>query len=72
MHEHPYLNGANDESLKVGEVVTNEPGIYVTNEQAKKMSKDVGFGVRIEDAVLVTEDGGVVMTGARARSPYEP
>jgi Xaa-Pro aminopeptidase len=25
MHEHPYLNGANEEKLKVGEVVTNEP-----------------------------------------------
>jgi Xaa-Pro aminopeptidase len=25
MHEHPYLNGANDEKLKVGEVVSNEP-----------------------------------------------
>lgn len=72
MHEHPYLNGANDEKLKEGEVVTNEPGIYVTNEEAKKLSKDVGFGVRIEDAVLVTVDGGVVMTGARAKSPYEP
>ncbi|KAG0648037.1 putative peptidase [Hyphodiscus hymeniophilus] len=72
MHEHPYLNGANDEKLKVGEVVTNEPGIYVTPEQAREMSKDVGFGVRIEDAVLVTENGGVVMTGARARSPWKP
>lgn len=25
MHEHPYLNGANGEKLKIGEVVTNEP-----------------------------------------------
>jgi len=25
MHEHPYLNGANGEKLKTGEVVTNEP-----------------------------------------------
>ncbi len=50
----------------------NIQGIYVTNEEAKKMSKDVGFGIRIEDAVLVTADGGIVMTGARAKSPYEP
>ncbi len=50
----------------------NIQGIYVTNEEAKKMSKDVGFGIRIEDAVLVTTDGGIVMTGARAKSPYEP
>lgn len=25
MHEHPYLNGANSEKLKIGEVVSNEP-----------------------------------------------
>lgn len=25
VHEHPYLNGANNETLKIGEVVTNEP-----------------------------------------------
>ncbi|KUJ17942.1 Creatinase/aminopeptidase [Mollisia scopiformis] len=72
MHEHPYLNGANGEKLKVGEVVTNEPGIYVTTDQAKKMDKSVGFGVRLEDPILVTETGGVPMTGSRAKSPYEP
>jgi len=74
VHEHPYLNGANEEKLKAGEVVTNEPGIYVTNEQARKLGLggNVGFGVRIEDAVLVTSEGGVVMTGLRAKSPYEP
>ncbi|APA09409.1 hypothetical protein SS1G_12208 [Sclerotinia sclerotiorum 1980 UF-70] len=72
MHEHPYLNGVNGEKLKMGEVVTNEPGIYITAAQAAKLHKPAGFGVRIEDAVLVTEKGGVVMTGLRARSPYEP
>ncbi|KAA8574930.1 hypothetical protein EYC84_004166 [Monilinia fructicola] len=72
MHEHPYLNGVNGEKLKMGEVVTNEPGIYVTSAQAEKLGKQTGFGVRIEDAVLVTENGGVVMTGSRAISPYEP
>jgi len=25
MHEHPFLNGANAEKLKAGQVVTNEP-----------------------------------------------
>ncbi|PQE28105.1 aminopeptidase ypdF protein [Rutstroemia sp. NJR-2017a WRK4] len=72
MHEHPYLNGVNGEKLKAGEVVTNEPGIYVTDEQALSMGKSKGFGVRIEDAILVTKKGGIPMTGARAKSPYEP
>ncbi|TVY27670.1 putative peptidase [Lachnellula hyalina] len=72
MHEHPYLNGANAEKLKAGEVVTNEPGIYVTTEQAKNLGRDVGYGVRLEDPILVTEDGGVPLTGSRAKSPYEP
>ncbi|RYP46990.1 hypothetical protein DL768_006913 [Monosporascus sp. mg162] len=72
MHEHPYLNGANKEKLKLGEVATNEPGIYVTTEQAKQVGKAVGFGVRLEDPILVTENGGEPMTGHRARSPYDP
>ncbi|KAK7954115.1 X-Pro dipeptidase [Apiospora saccharicola] len=72
MHEHPYLNGANSEKLKLGEVVTNEPGIYVTTEQAKTIGKIVGFGVRLEDPILVTDKGGEPMTGRRARSPYDP
>ncbi|CCG83738.1 protein of unknown function [Taphrina deformans PYCC 5710] len=72
MHEHPYLNGANDERLSVGNVVTNEPGIYVTTEQAGTIGLDKGFGVRIEDAVLVTAGGPRLMTGSRAKSPYEP
>lgn len=93
MHEHPYLNGANQEKLKIGEVVSNEPvstlfmlkqgaakglmanvfqGIYVTSEQAYKIGKPNGFGVRLEDPVLVTEKGGVPLSGRRASSPYEP
>ncbi|RYP70400.1 hypothetical protein DL771_005521 [Monosporascus sp. 5C6A] len=72
VHEHPYLNGANKEKLKLGEVATNEPGIYVTTEQAKQVGKDVGFGVRLEDPILMSENGGEPMTGHRARSPYDP
>ncbi|KAJ0121245.1 metallopeptidase family M24 [Diaporthe amygdali] len=72
MHEHPYLNGANSEKLKIGEVVTNEPGIYVTSEQAYKVGRSIGFGVRLEDPILVTEKGGVPLTGRRANSPYDP
>ncbi|KAI0522179.1 Creatinase/aminopeptidase [Xylaria bambusicola] len=72
VHEHPYLNGANHERLAAGVVVTNEPGIYVTNEQAKELGKSEGFGVRLEDPILVTENGGVPLTGRRAESPWDP
>ncbi|KAI1280258.1 Creatinase/aminopeptidase [Xylaria sp. FL0933] len=72
VHEHPYLNGANRERLTAGVVVTNEPGIYVTNEQARELGKSEGFGVRLEDPILVTEDGGVPLTGRRAESPWDP
>ncbi|PSR97517.1 peptidase M24, structural domain-containing protein [Coniella lustricola] len=72
MHEHPYLNGANDEKLEIGDVCSNEPGIYVTSEQAAKIGKEFGFGVRLEDPILVTANGGVPLSGRRAQSPYEP
>ncbi|KAL7800707.1 peptidase M24, structural domain-containing protein [Trichoderma afarasin] len=71
-HEPPYLNGANDQKLKLAEVATNEPGIYVTTEQAALLGKKVGFGIRLEDPILVTENGGVILTGSRAQSPWSP
>ena len=45
--------GNYDLPLKAGAVVTVEPGIYIPEE---------GIGIRIEDVVLVTEDGPVVLS----------
>lgn len=47
IHEKPSLSPDNCFKLASGMVVTSEPGIYLDNE----------FGVRIEDMVLVTENG---------------
>ena len=47
VHEAPYIMRGNRQLLEPGMVFTNEPGLYCIG----------GFGVRIEDDMLVTEDG---------------
>ncbi len=54
IHEPPTLSPTSKDILAVGNVVTDEPGIYL---------KDYG-GVRIEDTVLVTADGAEKLTSA--------
>jgi Xaa-Pro aminopeptidase len=48
IHEGPWLGTRSEDELPVGAVVTVEPGIYLPG---------IG-GVRIEDSVEVTGDGG--------------
>jgi Xaa-Pro aminopeptidase len=55
VHESPRLSTESDDVLEPGNVVTVEPGIYL----------DGRFGVRIEDDVVVTEDGIENLTGFR-------
>lgn len=52
VHENPSLSLRYDKLLEVGHVVTVEPGIYLENE----------FGIRIEEDVVVREEGCQILT----------
>ncbi len=53
VHEGPRVSPRSDDVLASGEVVTIEPGVYLPGE----------LGVRIEDLVVVTEDGHRNLSG---------
>ena len=57
IHEAPNCNLRNDKPMPDGTVSSAEPGIYIPDK----------FGVRIEDVVILTEDGCIDIT----RSPKE-
>jgi Xaa-Pro dipeptidase len=51
-HEWPYLVKGNHEPLAIGNSFSDEPGIYIPGE----------FGVRLEDIMVITEDGADLLT----------
>ncbi len=55
VHDGPLVSIASDLPLQTGNVVTIEPGLYLAGQ----------FGVRIEDVVLVEEEGRRVLSHAR-------
>ena len=52
VHENPRLSQRSDDVLAAGNAVTVEPGIYLPER----------FGVRIEDLVIVGEDGCEILS----------
>jgi len=48
--------------LEAGMVITIEPGLYIPEE---------AIGIRIEDMLLVTEDGAIVLSSALPKEREE-
>lgn len=61
VHEKPSLNPFDETVLKEGMVVTVEPGIYLEDN----------FGVRIEETVLVTENGCEILSSMLNKHFYK-
>ena len=60
-----YLDGV----LQVGNVLTIEPGLYFQPDDLLLPEELRGIGIRIEDDVIVTEDGCRLLTEALPRHP---
>lgn len=60
-----------DAVLEPGMVFTIEPGLYFRAEDELVPERLRGIGVRIEDDVLVTQDGCVNLSGGLPRQPVE-
>jgi Xaa-Pro aminopeptidase len=59
-----YFVGGKPRPLDPGVVVTVEPGVYVPANDERAPAEYRGIGVRIEDDVLVTQDGCRVLSDA--------
>ncbi|NUK00869.1 aminopeptidase P family protein [Streptomyces lunaelactis] len=60
-----YLDGV----LSEGNVLTVEPGLYFQPDDETLPAELRGIGVRIEDDLVITEDGARLMSGALPRTP---
>jgi Xaa-Pro aminopeptidase len=57
--------------LEPGMVMTVEPGLYIAPGTPDIPEKYLGIGVRIEDDILVTEDGNRNLSGKAPKQPEE-
>ena len=56
------------QSLQPGMVITVEPGVYINKRNKGVEECFRGIGVRIEDDILVTDDGCEVLSGQCPKS----
>ena len=61
----------NSKPFAPGMVLTVEPGLYIPPDDKSAPSKYRGIGIRIEDDVLVTENGNLNLTSKVPKDPDE-
>ncbi|HEX7463941.1 MAG TPA: M24 family metallopeptidase, partial [Actinomycetota bacterium] len=66
-----YTVGGKPRILEPGMVFTVEPGIYVADDDERASDAFRGIGVRIEDDVVITEDGHENLTAAIPKRPAD-
>jgi Xaa-Pro aminopeptidase len=59
IHEDPFLKEQAKDTLQAGQVITIEPGVYIPGK----------LGVRIEDDILITDDGCEILTDMCPHTP---
>jgi Xaa-Pro aminopeptidase len=59
IHEIPFLREEARGTLQAGQIITIEPGVYLPGK----------LGVRIEDDILITDEGCEILTGECPRTP---
>jgi len=65
-----YKSGGDWRALEPGMVLTVEPGLYLPDTKAVPKPYR-GIGIRIEDDVLITEDGNEILTADVPKDPDE-
>lgn len=63
-----YFDGSSPRTLQVGVVITVEPGLYFAIDDETVPIEFRGIGIRIEDDVLITEQGPVILTDAAPKT----
>jgi Xaa-Pro aminopeptidase len=66
-----YADDKGERLLEPGMVLTVEPGLYFPANDRLVPKKYQGIGIRIEDDVLITEEGADVLTAAIPKEPRD-
>jgi Xaa-Pro aminopeptidase len=59
-----YTRNGKPRPLAAGMVITIEPGLYIAADAADAPPELRGIGIRVEDDLVITDDGNEVLTAA--------